>query len=81
METKTSKERRIRIPGPDHPITISSDSGRVRVTVAGGIVAESTRAASVGGEGISAGLLLAARRCGHVVAGSDQALHLLSVQG
>jgi len=77
METKTSKGKEIRIPGPDHPITIFPTQGRVRVTVAGRIDA----GASAGGEGISAGLLLAARRCGHVVAGSDQALHLLSVQG
>jgi uncharacterized protein (DUF427 family) len=44
METKTSKGKEIRIPGPDHPITISPTLGRVRVTVAGRIVAESTRA-------------------------------------
>ena len=44
METTTSKGKEIRIPGPDHPITISQAEGRVRVTVAGRIVAESTRA-------------------------------------
>jgi len=44
METKTSKGKEIRIPGPDHPITISPADGRVRVTVTGRIVAESTRA-------------------------------------
>jgi uncharacterized protein (DUF427 family) len=44
METKTSKGKEIRIPGPDHPITISPAEGRVRLTVAGRIVAESTRA-------------------------------------
>src|SRR6201987_1456265 len=44
METKTSKGKEIRIPGPDHCITISPAEGRVRVTVAGRIVAESTRA-------------------------------------
>jgi len=41
METKTSKGKEIRIPGPDHPITISPAEGRVCVTVAGKIVAES----------------------------------------
>jgi predicted dehydrogenase len=46
METKTSKGKEIRIPGPDHPITISPAEGRVRVTVAGRIVAESMRANS-----------------------------------
>jgi uncharacterized protein (DUF427 family) len=44
MEAKMSKGKEIRIPGPDHPITISPAEGRVRVTVAGRIVAESTRA-------------------------------------
>jgi len=44
METTTSKGKEIRVPGPDHPITISPAEGSVRVTVAGGIVAESTQA-------------------------------------
>jgi len=44
MNTISSKGKEIRIPGPDHPITISPTSGKVRVTVAGRIVAESTRA-------------------------------------
>ena len=44
METKTSKGKEIRIPGPDHPITISPAEGRVCVTVAEKIVAESSRA-------------------------------------
>src|ERR1700723_138342 len=43
METKTNKNKEIRIPGPEHPITISPGCGKVRVTVAGTIVAESTR--------------------------------------
>ena len=44
MNTTSSKDKQIRIPGPDHPITISPTNGSVRVTVAGKIVAESTRA-------------------------------------
>jgi uncharacterized protein (DUF427 family) len=44
METKTSNGKEIRVPGPDHPITISAVVGKVRVTVAGRIVAESTAA-------------------------------------
>ena len=44
MDTKTSKGKEIRIPGPDHPITTSPAEGTVRVTVAGRIVAESSRA-------------------------------------
>ena len=44
MEIKSSKSKEIKIPGPDHPITISPVEGKVRVTVAGRIVADSTRA-------------------------------------
>jgi uncharacterized protein (DUF427 family) len=44
MHTSSTKGKEIRIPGPDHPITISPAEGKVRVTVAGRIVAESTRA-------------------------------------
>src|ERR1700738_5425831 len=44
MEIKSSKGKEIRIPGPDHPITISLAEGKVRVTVAGRVVAESAQA-------------------------------------
>ena len=44
METKMSKGKEIRIPGADHPITVSPADGRMRVRVAGRIVAESMRA-------------------------------------
>jgi len=44
MNTTSSKTKEIRIPGPDHPITISPVDGTVSVTLAGKIVAESTRA-------------------------------------
>jgi uncharacterized protein (DUF427 family) len=44
MDIKSSKSKEIKIPGPDHPITISPAEGKVRVTVAGRIVAESTGA-------------------------------------
>src|ERR1700745_1067788 len=43
MNTTSSKDKEIKIPGHDHPITISPVKGKVRVTVAGRIVAESTR--------------------------------------
>jgi uncharacterized protein (DUF427 family) len=42
MDTKSSKGKEIKIPGRDHPIAISSAEGKVRVTVAGRVVAEST---------------------------------------
>jgi uncharacterized protein (DUF427 family) len=44
MEIKSNKGKEVKIPGPDHPITISRAEGRVLVTVAGRIVAESERA-------------------------------------
>ena len=34
----------MKLPGPDHPITITENAGRVRVTFAGRVVAETTRA-------------------------------------
>jgi uncharacterized protein (DUF427 family) len=44
MNNTSNKGKEIKIPGPDHPITISPAKGKVRVTVAGRIVAESERA-------------------------------------
>ena len=41
MNGTSSKDREIKLPGPDHPITISPANGKVRVTVSGTIVAES----------------------------------------
>lgn len=38
MTNTSSKGKEIKIPGPDHPITISPAEGKVRVTVAGKIV-------------------------------------------
>ena len=44
MDTTSSRGKEIKVPGPDHPIAIMPAEGVVRVTVAGKIVAESTRA-------------------------------------
>jgi uncharacterized protein (DUF427 family) len=44
MNDTSSKGKEVKIPGSDHPITISRAEGRVRVTVAEKIVAESKRA-------------------------------------
>ena len=44
MTNTLNKGKEIKIPGPDHPITISRPEGKVRVTVAGRIIAESMRA-------------------------------------
>ncbi len=81
MNNTSSKGKEIKIPGPDHPITISPAEGKVRVTVAGRIVAESTRALRLEEKGYPPVYYLPRTRCGHVAARSDNALHLLSVQG
>ena len=44
MNNISSKDKEIKFPGPDHPITISPIEGKVRAMVAGTIVAESTQA-------------------------------------
>ena len=44
MKNTSTSEKEIKLPGPDHPITISHADGKVRVVVAGTIVAESRRA-------------------------------------
>jgi hypothetical protein len=44
MHIESSQGKEIRIPKPDHPITISPTEGKVREMVAGRIVAESTQA-------------------------------------
>jgi uncharacterized protein (DUF427 family) len=44
MNNTSIKGKEIKVPGPDHPITISPAGSKVRVTVARKIIAESTRA-------------------------------------
>ena len=43
MNDTSKKGKEVKIPGLDHPITISPAGGKVRVAVAGRIVAESRR--------------------------------------
>ena len=38
------KPKEVKIPGPDHPITITPARGRMRVMVAGKLIAQSSRA-------------------------------------
>jgi len=49
-----AKIKEIRIPGTDHPITISPAEGKLRVVVAGRTVAESTRALRLEEKGYAA---------------------------
>jgi uncharacterized protein (DUF427 family) len=44
MNNTWSKSKEMKVPGPDHPITVSPAGGKVRVMVAGRLVAESTSA-------------------------------------
>ncbi len=37
-------EKTIKIPGPDHPITVERNAGRVVVTLAGKVIADTTEA-------------------------------------
>jgi uncharacterized protein (DUF427 family) len=37
-------ERTVKIPGPDHPITVTPNTARVVVTLAGQVIAHTTRA-------------------------------------
>ncbi len=37
-------EKTIRIPGPDHPITVARHIGRIVVTLAGNVIADTTEA-------------------------------------
>ena len=37
-------EKRVLQPGPDHPITVTANPARVRVEVAGRVIADTTRA-------------------------------------
>ncbi|MFJ7567753.1 DUF427 domain-containing protein [Herminiimonas sp. NPDC097707] len=38
------EDKLVRIPGPDHPITITPNPARIKVTVAGRVVADTTEA-------------------------------------
>jgi uncharacterized protein (DUF427 family) len=42
-EATKPKRKEIKIPGPDHPISIFPANGRIRIVVANQVIAESTR--------------------------------------
>ncbi len=54
MNNTLSKGKEIKIPGPDHPITISPVEGTVHVVVAGRTVAESMQALRLEEKGYAA---------------------------
>jgi uncharacterized protein (DUF427 family) len=43
-ETKNMKEKQVKLPGPDHPISIQHNPARVVVSVAGRVVADTRNA-------------------------------------
>jgi len=45
--TGAAKPKTIKIPGPDHPITIERSPGRIVVTLAGRVIADTTEALSL----------------------------------
>jgi uncharacterized protein (DUF427 family) len=81
MNNSSSKGKEIKIPGPDHPITISPTESKVRVTVAGRIVAESMRVLRLEEKGYPPVYYLPRRDADTSLLVPDNALHLLSVQG
>ena len=48
------KEKQIKIPGPDHPISIQQNPARVVVSVAGRVIADTPQCADTSGSGLSA---------------------------
>jgi uncharacterized protein (DUF427 family) len=44
MSTETMSTRPVKIPGPDHPITIEANAARVVVTIAGQVIADTREA-------------------------------------
>jgi uncharacterized protein (DUF427 family) len=52
-EDRPVRAKEIKIPGPDHPITIAPAAARVRVMVAGRVVADSSRALCLEEQGYS----------------------------
>jgi uncharacterized protein (DUF427 family) len=44
MNNTSTKGKEIKLPGPDHPITISPADGKVRIRVVGTVVAQSRQA-------------------------------------
>ena len=66
---------------PDHPITVTPNPNRVKVTFAGKVVADTTQGAEPEGSQLSAGAVRAARRRRHDPAHPHRAQHALSLQG
>jgi uncharacterized protein (DUF427 family) len=68
----------IKIPGPDHPITIERSSDRVVVKVAGRVVAETRDALTLREAGYPP-VHYIPRKDGHGAPSADGSLHVLSL--
>jgi uncharacterized protein (DUF427 family) len=71
------KPKTIKIPGPDHPITIERNPNRVVVTVAGRVVADTRDALVLREAGYPAVHYVAPQRRTHGASRANGACHLL----
>jgi uncharacterized protein (DUF427 family) len=55
----------VKIPGPDHPITIERNHARIVVSVAGRVVADTREALTLREAALSGGSVHPAQRCRH----------------
>jgi uncharacterized protein (DUF427 family) len=74
--------RPIKIPGPDHPITIERNAGRVVVSVAGRVIADTREALTLLETHYPAvQYVRPTQGCPYDTAGADGSHHLLPLQG
>ena len=74
-------EKTIKVPGPDHPITVEPDKAHVVVTVAGRVIADTRNALVLREASYPAGVLHSAQRCRDDAAGAHRSRDLLPIQG
>ncbi len=79
--TDKSAGKSVRIPGPDHPITITPQAGRVVVTVAGRVIADTRRRPDAHRGFVPAGPVHSARRRGYVSIDAHPARQPLPYKG
>ena len=78
MEQHTaSSPRPIKVPGPDHPITIARNPNRVVVSVAGRIVADTRNALTLRGGTLWANSIHSAQGRGHGAADTHGSCDIL----
>lgn len=73
-------DKAVKIPGPDHPITIERSPSRVLVKAGGRVIADTTEALSLR-EASYPEVLYVPRKDGHVATRTHVALDILPLQG